>query len=53
MVTKVCRVCGRKLPLEKLVKNKSAGLGRANICKPCYNAERKNYPSYPKKRSAS
>lgn len=51
MVTKVCRVCGRRLPLDKLVKSKNAGLGRASICKPCYNAERKSYPSYPKRKA--
>lgn len=50
MMTKVCRACGRRLPLDRLVKSKNAGLGRASICKPCYNAERKTYSSYPKPR---
>lgn len=45
-LTKVCRVCGRRVPLEGLVKSKNTGFGRASICKPCYNAERKRYPSY-------
>ena len=34
MLTKVCRVCGRRLPLDELVKNKNAGLGRATTCTP-------------------
>lgn len=46
MLTKVCRVCGRRLPLSELVKDKGAGLGRASICKPCYREVRKGYPSY-------
>ena len=46
MLTKVCRVCGRRLPLDELVKSKNAGLGRASICKSCYRDVRKGYPSY-------
>lgn len=49
-MTKVCRVCGRRLPLSELVRCKGAGLSYASICKPCYNEERKTYPSYNKRR---
>ena len=49
MMTKVCRVCGQRLPLNELVKSKYAGLGRASICKLCYRDERKRYPSYGKR----
>lgn len=48
-LTKVCRVCGRRLPLDELVKSRNAGFGRASICKPCYNDLRKTYPSYKRK----
>jgi len=52
MITKVCRVCGRRLPLDKLVKDSYAGLGTKNLCKACYRDERKGYPSYPKRKGA-
>ena len=45
-MTKVCRVCGRRLPLSELVTDRHAGLGKKSICKPCYRDERKGYPSY-------
>lgn len=32
-----------------MVKDSSAALGCKRICKPCYAAERKGYPSYRKK----
>lgn len=50
MLTKVCRVCGRRLPLSELVTDRHAGLGRASICKPCYRDVRKTYPSYNKRK---
>lgn len=53
MLTKVCRVCGRRLPLSELVKDKRAGLGRASICKPCYRDVRKAYPSYNRRKEVS
>lgn len=53
MLTKVCRVCGRRLPLSELVKDKRAGLGRASICKLCYRDVRKTYPSYNKRKEVT
>ena len=50
MITKVCRVCGRRLPLESLVKDPYASFGVKSICKACYRDERKLYPSYPRKK---
>jgi hypothetical protein len=47
-MTKVCRVCGRRLPLFELVADRHAGLGRKSICKACYRDERRRYPSYNK-----
>ncbi len=49
MTEKVCRVCGRRLPPEKLVKDSHSSLGVKSICYPCYRDERKGYPSYPKR----
>jgi hypothetical protein len=51
MMRKTCRVCGRHLPLPALVTDTHASLGVKSICKPCYNAERKSYPSYPKRKA--
>ena len=51
-MSKVCRVCGRRLPLSELVTDRYAGLGKKSICKPCYKAERKQYPSYNKQKGA-
>lgn len=53
MLTKVCRVCGRRLPLSELVADKYAGLGRKSICKACYRDERKSYPSYNRRKGVS
>lgn len=50
MVTKTCRVCGRKLPLGALVTDSHASLGVKSICKACYRDVRKGYPSYPKRK---
>lgn len=50
MMTKVCRVCGRRLTLDKLVTDSHAGLGVKSLCKACYSDVRKGYPSYPKRR---
>lgn len=44
-----CRACGRRLPASQIVKDASATLGCKRICRPCYAAERKGYPSYRKK----
>ena len=52
-MTKVCRVCGRRLPLSELVKDKNAGLGRASICRPCYRYVRKTYPSYNRRKEVT
>ncbi|MBR3653217.1 MAG: hypothetical protein IKN60_04615 [Bacteroidales bacterium] len=52
-MTKVCRVCGRRLPLRDLVKDRGAGLGRASICKACYRDVRKSYPSYNRRKEAT
>ena len=52
-MTKVCRVCGRRLPLSELVKDKNAGLGRASICRPCYRDVRKTYPSYNRRKEVT
>ena len=46
MMTKVCRVCGRRLPLSELVRDSCATLGVKAICRACYRDERKGYPSY-------
>jgi len=48
MVTKVCRVCKRRMPLKEFVTDKCASFGVKAICKACYRDERKTYPSYPK-----
>lgn len=53
MMTKVCRVCGRRLPLSELVADKYAGLGRKSICKACYRDERKGYQSYNRRKGVS
>ena len=50
MMRKTCRVCGRKMPLDKLVTDSYASFGVKSICKTCYRDERKNYPSYPKRK---
>ena len=49
MICKTCRVCGRRLPLDKLVTDSYASFGKKSICKACYRDERKGYPSYPKR----
>lgn len=49
MVTKVCRVCGRRLPIAELVKDSHASFGVKSICKACYRDVRKEYPSYRKR----
>lgn len=48
MMTKVCRVCGRSLPLSEFVKDRTAALGIKYVCKACYRDLRKTYPSYAK-----
>lgn len=53
MLTKVCRVCGRRLPLSELVTDRHAGLGKKSICKPCYRDVRKTYPSYNKRKEVT
>jgi len=52
-MTKVCRVCGRRLPLSELVTDRHAGLGKKSICKPCYRDVRKTYPSYNKRKEVT
>lgn len=52
MVTKTCRVCGCKLPLDALVTDSYASLGVKSICKACYRDERKGHPSYSKRKEA-
>lgn len=53
MMRKTCRVCGRKLPLDALVTDSHASLGVKSICKACYRDERKDYPSYPKRKEGA
>lgn len=53
MLTKVCRVCGRRLPLDELVTDRHAGLGKKSICKSCYRDVRKTYPSYNKRKEVT
>lgn len=48
-MTKVCRVCGRRLPLSELVSDSHASLGKKSICKMCYRDERRQYPTYGKR----
>lgn len=50
VMMKTCRVCKRKLPLERFVTDRHATLGIKYICKACYSDVRKNYPSYTKPR---
>ena len=50
MTRKTCRVCGRRMPLDKFVTDSHASLGVKNICRACYRDERKGYPSYPKRK---
>lgn len=53
MMTKVCRVCGRRLPLSELVTDRYAGLGKKSICKRCYRDERRQYPSYNRRKEVT
>ena len=39
METKVCKKCGRELPLENFYVNKSLKVGYAKVYKACYNEE--------------
>ena len=39
--TKVCRKCGRRLPLDKYAKNNFSPDGHRSWCKECYNKKRK------------
>jgi hypothetical protein len=34
-VTRVCRACGKELPLEQFVRDSYGKDGRANTCRPC------------------
>lgn len=47
MITKTCRVCGRKMALSEFVTDSHASFGVKRICKACYRYERKTYSSYP------
>ena len=38
METKVCRCCGRELPIDKFYATKNAKDGRSNKCKECHKA---------------
>ena len=48
MMTKTCRVCGRKMALSEFVTDSHASFGVKRICKACYRDLRKTYPSYAK-----
>ena len=47
MMTKTCRVCGRKMAFSEFVTDSHASFGVKRICKACYRYERKTYSSYP------
>ena len=35
LITKICKECGKELPLEMFSKNKGMKDGHVNICKDC------------------
>ena len=42
--TKVCKKCGRELPITEFALNKNSKDGHVGQCKDCYNAyQRENY----------
>lgn len=43
MKTKVCKKCGRELPLSEFYKGKTYKDGHKNECKECFNQQRKQY----------
>lgn len=38
---------------DAMVRDSHASFGFKSICKACYRDERKNYPSYPKRREVT
>ena len=43
METKICKRCGRELPLSEFYKAKSCKDGHLNVCKECYLQQQKHY----------
>lgn len=43
MNTKICKKCGRELPIERFYKTKSNKSGYMNTCKECFNEYQKQY----------
>ena len=43
METKVCKKCGRELPIEEFYKNKGNKDGHENKCKECFKQQQKQY----------
>ena len=39
--SKICKECGRELPLEMFSKNKAMRDGHVNICKDCQREQRR------------
>lgn len=43
METKICKKCGRELPLSEFYKNKNCKDGYLNVCKECFIRQQKQY----------
>lgn len=43
METKICKKCGKELPVDKFYKNKSQKDGFGYYCKDCVNAYKSSY----------
>ena len=43
METKICKKCGRELPIEEFYKHKGHKDGHFNVCKECFSQQSKQY----------
>lgn len=43
METKICKECGRELPLSEFYKKKTCKDGHMNVCKECFKQQQKQY----------
>lgn len=50
---KTCRICGRRLTADAMVKDSHATFGFKAICKACYRDERRRYPSYNRRKEVT
>ena len=48
METKICKKCGRELPIEEFYKAKNNKDGHMNVCKECFVQQQKQYNFYCK-----